>query len=283
MFQIQRVVRDGHSPLNRTLLNLTRRSFTTGILPVFIEKYGCQMNHNDAEILFGIFEGYSKGTDPEKSVSFRRTTDLEDAKVILIMTCAIRENAENKVWARLNELQKYKRTSKRIICILGCMAERLKHVLLEKKNLVDIVCGPDSYRELPKIIETIDASGGTAMSVSLSLEETYADITPVRLDKEAKGAFVSIMRGCNNMCAFCIVPFTRGRERSRDIDSILREVEGLAREGIREITLLGQNVNSYRYCDGNLSNTHIEDQLSRGFTSVYKSRTAANVDFAYPA
>lgn len=167
------------------------------------------MNHNDAEILLGILESYNKGIEPERTVSFKRALKLEDADVILIMTCAIRENAENKIWTRLNELQRYRRPSNKIIGVLGCMAERLKHVLLEKKNLVDIVCGPDSYRELPKIIETINTSGGTAMNVFLSLEETYADVTPVRLDKTSKSAYVSIMRGCNNMCAFCIVPFTR--------------------------------------------------------------------------
>lgn len=290
MLQIQRVIKGRVLSLHGARLSLTQRPFTTKILPVFIEKYGCQMNHNDAEILLGIFESYNKTTDPEKLVSFRRASELEDAEVILIMTCAIRENAENKVWSRLNELQKYRKSANKIIGILGCMAERLKHVLLEKKNLVDIVCGPDSYRELPKIIETINTSGGTAMNVSLSLEETYADVTPVRLDKTSKSAFVSIMRGCNNMCAFCIVPFTRfyyfvfvirGRERSRDIDSILREVEVLASEGTREVTLLGQNVNSYRFYGDDFGSSPVEDQLSRGFSSVYKLKKAASVDFAH--
>jgi tRNA-N(6)-(isopentenyl)adenosine-37 thiotransferase enzyme MiaB len=280
MFQIRRIVRGNCFARNNAIPFLFCRQFTTDVLPVFIEKYGCQMNHNDAEILLGIFESYNEGRDPRKSVCFRRATELEDARVILIMTCAIRENAENKIWNRLNELQAHKRSSKKIIGILGCMAERLKHVLLEKRNLVDIVCGPDSYRELPVLIETINTSGGTAMNVSLSLEETYADITPVRLDKESRSAYVSIMRGCNNMCAFCIVPFTRGRERSRALDSILREMEGLAREGIREVTLLGQNVNSYRYRDDSLDSALVESQLSRGFTSVCKPREAANVDFA---
>ncbi|KJE98133.1 hypothetical protein CAOG_08147 [Capsaspora owczarzaki ATCC 30864] len=207
---------------------------------VFFETYGCQMNVNDTEIVWSILQG----------VGFERTLDVKQADVILLMTCAIRDNAERKVWSRLNELKhmRLKRTKDQPISrvgVLGCMAERLKTQLLEKDQLVDVVAGPDSYRDLPRLL-SIANQGDQAVNVQLSLDETYADIAPVRMSKDSVTAFVSIMRGCDNMCSFCIVPFTRGRERSRPLASIVEEVRQLARQGVREVTLLGQNVNSYR-------------------------------------
>ena len=170
----------------------------------------------------------------------------ESADVVLVNTCSIRENAETKVWNRLKELRKIKKSNKELtVGVLGCMAERIKDRILEQEHLVDIVVGPDAYRDIPRLLAEVD-DGRKAVNVLLSLEETYADITPVRTVGNGVSAFVSIMRGCDNMCAFCVVPFTRGRERSRPMESILKEVRQLSDEGIKEITLLGQNVNSYQ-------------------------------------
>lgn len=169
---------------------------------VYIETYGCQMNFNDSEIVLGILEA-SKG--------YRRTTNIEDADIVLLLTCAIRENAEAKIWSRLDALSalERRRGGKMTVGILGCMAERLKSEVLERKRNVDIVCGPDAYRDLPRLLRSNALDGINGINVMLSADETYADIAPVRLDPAKKSAFVSIMRGCNNMCAFCIVPFTR--------------------------------------------------------------------------
>lgn len=202
---------------------------------VFFEVYGCQMNVNDTEIVWSILN---------KS-GYKRVTEQHQADVILIMTCSIREGAENKIWHRLRQLKGIKRERFLQIGVLGCMAERLKTTLLEVEKSVDVIAGPDSYRDLPRLLET--AHGGqTGVNVQLSLDETYADVTPVRLDANRKTAFISIMRGCNNLCTYCIVPFTRGRERSRPLASILDEVRHLSFNGVKQITLLGQNVNSYR-------------------------------------
>ncbi|XP_003746682.1 CDK5 regulatory subunit-associated protein 1 [Galendromus occidentalis] len=202
---------------------------------VFFEVYGCQMNVNDTEIVWSIL----------KKKGYERVLNHNAANVVLIMTCSIREGAEQKIWRRLQDLRKHKQRRDLQVGVLGCMAERLKTQLLEKEKSVDVVAGPDSYRDLPRLLET--ASGGQAgVNVQLSLDETYADVTPVRLDERRKTAFVSIMRGCNNMCTYCIVPFTRGRERSRPMNSILDEVRHLSLNGVKEVTLLGQNVNSYR-------------------------------------
>lgn len=206
---------------------------------LYIETYGCQMNVNDSEIVAALLmeRGYGLVDRPE------------EADVVLINTCSIRERAEERVRHRLQYFRSLKRNGRpgMIIGILGCMAERLKRRLLEEEQLVDVVAGPDAYRDLPRLIEEASETGQAAVNVLLSREETYADIAPVRLGSNGVTAFVSIMRGCDNFCSFCVVPFTRGRERSRPVESILAEVEQLLQAGYREVTLLGQNVNSYRY------------------------------------
>lgn len=207
---------------------------------LFLESYGCQMNFSDSEIVASILTG--KG--------FETTKDFAGADVIFINTCAIRDNAEQRVRNRLQDFKKLKRENPSLIVgVLGCMAERLKSKFLEEEQLVDIVAGPDSYRDLPQLIEKVE-SGQKAVNVLLSREETYADISPVRLGSNGVSAFISIMRGCDNMCSFCVVPFTRGRERSRDPESILAEAKDLFDRGYREVTLLGQNVDSYLWWGG---------------------------------
>lgn len=209
---------------------------------LFLESYGCQMNFSDSEIVASILQ----------DAGFETVQDPFVADVILLNTCAIRENAELKVRQRLNDFKKKKKEKPELIIgMLGCMAERLKSTLLEEEKLVDLVAGPDSYRDLPKLIETVE-SGQKAVNVLLSREETYGDISPVRLSTNGVTAFVSITRGCDNMCSFCVVPFTRGRERSRDPESIVAEVTELYQNGYREVTLLGQNVDSYIWAGGGL-------------------------------
>ena len=207
----------------------------------YIESYGCQMNFSDSEVVASIL--HKEG--------FGATRNVEEADLIFINTCSIREKAEQTVRKRLSEFKKLKSQKPgTLVGVLGCMAERLKSQFLEEEKLVDIVVGPDAYRSLPQLVD--EASGGQkSVNVLLSREETYADISPVRLNSNGVGAFVSIMRGCNNMCSFCVVPFTRGRERSRDAESILRECRDLFENGYREVTLLGQNVDSYHYTPQN--------------------------------
>ena len=202
----------------------------------YIETYGCQMNFADSEIVNSIL--MDQGMEPVQQP--------EDAGLIFINTCSIRENAERKIWDRLKYFRsvKRKRQGDLTVGVLGCMAERVREKFLEKEKLVDLVVGPDAYRELPKLITEVE-DGRKAVNVILSQEETYADIAPVRTTGNGVSAFVSIMRGCDNMCAFCVVPFTRGRERSRPISSILEEIQTLSDQGYKEVTLLGQNVNSY--------------------------------------
>lgn len=205
----------------------------------YIESYGCQMNFADSEIVASILN----------EEGFGATRNLEEADLILINTCSIREKAELTVRKRLTEFKKLKKEKKGVLVgVLGCMAERLKAQFLEEEKLVDMVVGPDAYRSLPSLILEAE-TGQKAVNVLLSREETYADISPVRLDSNGVSAYVSIMRGCNNMCSFCVVPFTRGRERSRDLVSILNECRDLFDRGFREVTLLGQNVDSYYYTD----------------------------------
>ena len=207
---------------------------------LYIQSYGCQMNFADSEIVASILkkEGYTTTTDPQQ------------ANLILINTCSIREKAEQTVRKRIKDFKKTKRKNKDLIIgILGCMAERLKSKFLEEEKLVDLVIGPDAYRDLPKLIRKTQ-DGRKAVNVILSKEETYADINPVRLNSNGVTAFVSIMRGCDNMCSFCVVPFTRGRERSRDPKSILKEIQNLNKSGFKEVTLLGQNVDSYLWFGG---------------------------------
>ncbi|KAG8200072.1 hypothetical protein JTE90_001929 [Oedothorax gibbosus] len=231
---------------------------------IYIETFGCQMNVNDTEIIYSIV----------KDAGFEVVKDISHTDVALIMTCAIREGAEQKIWNRLHYFKSVKLKHDRIsqypmkIGVLGCMAERLKHKLIEKEKIVDIVAGPDSYKDLPNLLSLAD-EGQKAVNVMLSADETYADIMPVRINEASKSAFVSIMRGCDNMCTFCIVPFTRGRERSRSATSILDEVKHLSDQGVKEITLLGQNVNSYRDLSSGVYSRTI---LSSGFKTVYKER-----------
>ncbi|MDP4844492.1 MAG: tRNA (N6-isopentenyl adenosine(37)-C2)-methylthiotransferase MiaB [Salibacteraceae bacterium] len=204
---------------------------------LYVESYGCQMNFSDSEIVASIMA----------QAGFETTRNSEEADVILLNTCAIRDNAEQRVRNRLTQFQKDKRENpNKIIGVLGCMAERLKSQLLEEEKLVDLVAGPDAYRDLPNLVHEV-GTGQKAVNVLLSREETYAEITPVRLDTNGVSAFISIMRGCDNMCSFCVVPFTRGRERSRDPESIVAEAHDLYNRGYREVTLLGQNVDSYRW------------------------------------
>uniref|UniRef100_A0A1D2A981 CDK5RAP1-like protein n=1 Tax=Auxenochlorella protothecoides TaxID=3075 RepID=A0A1D2A981_AUXPR len=248
---------------------------------VFMETYGCQMNSADSEVVHSILAsaGYSRADSPAA------------ASVVLLNTCAIRDNAEAKVWQRLGYYSNLKRAAPRaspgpVVGVLGCMAERLKHRLLESERLVDIVAGPDAYRDLPRLIDLVSGRGaGTAINVQLSADETYADVAPLRAGG-SHSAYLSIMRGCNNMCAFCIVPYVRGRERSRPLASILEEVHRLSDSGFKEVTLLGQNVNSYAdfSAAGEAARATFgapdEEVYAQGFRSVYRPRRAGAVSFA---
>ena len=213
----------------------------TGKRKLYIESYGCQMNFSDSEIVTSILQEGGYAT----------TANFENADVILLNTCAIRDNAEQKVRNRLNNFGYLKKKRPDLIVgVLGCMAERLKTKFLEEEKIVDVVAGPDSYRDLPNLLSEAE-DGHKAINVFLSKEETYADISPVRLNSNGVTAFVSIMRGCDNMCSFCVVPFTRGRERSRDPYSILKECQDLLDNGYKEVTLLGQNVDSFKWASEN--------------------------------
>jgi tRNA-2-methylthio-N6-dimethylallyladenosine synthase len=224
---------------------------------LFLESYGCAMNYSDSEIVASIMleNGYST------------TQNYEEADLIFVNTCAIRENAEQRVRNRLNDFKRVKQKNpKALVGVLGCMAERLKSQFLEQEKLVDIVVGPDSYRDLPNLIEEAE-DGHKAINVILSKEETYADLTPVRLGSNGVNAFISIMRGCDNMCSFCVVPFTRGRERSRDPESIVNEAKDLFEKGYREVTLLGQNVDSYLYSGGGLKKETLTEEQKKASTN----------------
>ncbi len=223
--------RQGEALNNETSINSTGKK-------LYVESYGCAMNFSDSEVVASIMakDGYST------------TRNVDEADVILINTCSIRENAESRVRTRLGDIkQKKKDNPKLVVGILGCMAERLKKALLEEEKLVDLIAGPDAYRDLPNLIDEVIGTGQKAVNVLLSRDETYADISPVRLDLGGVSAFVTITRGCDNMCSFCVVPFTRGRERSRDPLTIIQECKDLFDRGYREVTLLGQNVDSYRW------------------------------------
>lgn len=231
------------------------------------------MNVNDMEIVLSVMK--TAGYDEIVS-------DPESAEIIFINTCAIRDNAEQRVWQRLNYFWFLKRHWKSNVAtgrsfslrppkvvVLGCMAERLKDKILDSDKMVDVVCGPDAYRDLPRLLQEVD-NGQKGINTLLSLEETYADISPVRISKNSISAFVSVMRGCNNMCSFCIVPFTRGRERSRPVESIVKEVAELEKEGVKEVTLLGQNVNSYNDACDDEAEANVDWKLSDGFSSKCK-------------
>lgn len=218
---------------------ISREEPAGGTRKLYIESYGCQMNFSDSEIVTSIMKGEG----------FDTTSHFETADVIFINTCSIREKAEQTIRKRLKQFNSIKRQKPELMVgILGCMAERLKSKLLEEEKIVDLVVGPDAYRDLPSLVKQVD-DGHKAVNTFLSREETYADISPVRLNSNGITAFISIMRGCDNMCSFCVVPFTRGRERSRDPVSIVREAQSLFDQGYREVTLLGQNVDSYKWSE----------------------------------
>ena len=223
--------------MNANINNL--RPLTGSGRKLYIETYGCQMNVGDSEIVVSIMQ----------QEGFRYTESLEEADIVLINTCSIRDNAEQRIWGRLSEMRHMrKKKPSLIIGIIGCMAERLKEDLTKGGTGVDIVAGPDAYRDLPRLVREVDG-GATGVNVELSKEETYAEIAPVRLDRNGVSAFIAIMRGCNNYCSYCVVPYTRGTERSRDAKTIVAEARTLFENGYREVTLLGQNVNSYRTGD----------------------------------
>jgi len=228
---------------------------------LYIESYGCQMNFSDSEIVSSIMseQGYIA------------TDKFEEADVILVNTCSIREKAEQTVRNRLKQFNTVKKDNPDVIVgVLGCMAERLKEKLLEEEKIVDLVAGPDAYRDLPDLVDKVD-DGQKAVNTFLSREETYADISPVRLNSNGVTAFISIMRGCDNMCSFCVVPFTRGRERSRDPYSIVNEAQDLFDKGFREVTLLGQNVDSYKWSP---------DSTLKGKAQIERANGAETVNFA---
>ncbi|MBC8083011.1 MAG: tRNA (N6-isopentenyl adenosine(37)-C2)-methylthiotransferase MiaB [Hymenobacter sp.] len=224
---------------------------------LYIESYGCQMNFSDSEIVSSIL--FEEGFDT--------TEQLEGADLVLLNTCSIREKAEQTVRMRLSQINGHKKRNPGLLVgVLGCMAERLKSKFLEEEKLVDLVVGPDAYRDLPQLIQQVDG-GQKAVNVLLSREETYADITPVRLNSNGITAFISIMRGCDNMCSFCVVPFTRGRERSRDAHSIVREAQDLVASGYKEVTLLGQNVDSYKWSSFPVSEGAGEQQVEAEYVN----------------
>ena len=228
---------------------------------LYIESYGCQMNFSDSEIVASILA----------KEGFNTTQDLNDADLVLVNTCSIREKAEQTVRKRLEKFNAVKRTRPNMkVGVLGCMAERLKSKFLEEEKIVDMVVGPDAYKDLPNLIQEID-EGRNAVNVILSKDETYGDVAPVQLNTNGVSAFVSITRGCDNMCTFCVVPFTRGRERSRDPQSILEEVNDLWDRGFKEITLLGQNVDSYLWYGGG---------LKKDFDKATDMQKATSVNFA---
>ncbi|MEN8227044.1 MAG: tRNA (N6-isopentenyl adenosine(37)-C2)-methylthiotransferase MiaB [Bacteroidota bacterium] len=219
---------------------------------LYIETYGCQMNVVDSEVVVAILQQHN----------YQLTEEVNEADLVLVNTCSIRDNAEQRVRSRLREFKSIKQQNRRVsVGVIGCMAERLKEKLLEEESVVDLVVGPDAYRELPALLQEVE-SGQKGINTLLSIEETYGDIRPVRMDRNHVTSFVAIMRGCNNFCAYCVVPGTRGRERSRDPETIIREATGLFEKGYREITLLGQNVNSYRWENGSRKVT-FENLLER--------------------
>ncbi len=242
-----------------TALTLEKNQKNTRNL--YIESYGCQMNFSDSEIVASILA----------QEGFNTTNSLEEADLVLVNTCSIREKAELTVRKRLEKFNAVKKTRPHIrVGVLGCMAERLKNKLLEEEQIVDMVVGPDAYKDLPNLIREID-EGRNAVNVILSKDETYGDVAPVRLNSNGVTAFVSITRGCDNMCTFCVVPFTRGRERSRDPQSIVNEVNELWEKGYREVTLLGQNVDSYLWYGGG---------LKKDFDAASAIQKATAVNFA---
>lgn len=252
---------------------LTLEGNTGNTKKLFIESYGCQMNFSDSEVVASILanEGYNT------------TQDLEEADLVLVNTCSIREKAEITVRKRLEKYQavKRKKNAKMKVGVLGCMAERLKSKFLEEEKIVDLVVGPDAYKDIPNLLSEVE-EGRDAINVILSKEETYGDISPVRLQTNGVTAFVSITRGCDNMCTFCVVPFTRGRERSRDPQSILEEVQDLVSKGYKEVTLLGQNVDSYLWYGGGLKKDFDKASEMAKATAVNFAQLMDMVAIAHP-
>ncbi len=238
---------------------------TTNTRKLFIESYGCQMNFADSEVVASILQ----------NEGFNTTPNLEDADLVLVNTCSIRDKAEQTIRKRLEKYNAVKKINPKMkVGVLGCMAERLKSQFLEEEKIVDLVVGPDAYKDLPNLINEVE-EGRNAVNVILSKDETYGDISPVRLQSNGVSAFVSITRGCDNMCTFCVVPFTRGRERSRDPQSILEEVNDLAGKGYKEVTLLGQNVDSYLWYGGGLKKdfknaSEMQKATATGFADLLK-------------
>ena len=261
---------EGHQPLEET-----RQGEATVVQgpgasgrKLYLESYGCQMNFSDSEIVASILA----------DAGFQTTREADDADLVLLNTCAIRDNAEQRVRNRLVHFKANKRKNPSLVVgVLGCMAERLRDKLLEEEKLVDLVVGPDAYRDLPNLVGQVEG-GQKAVNVLLSREETYAEISPVRLDKGGVTAFISIMRGCDNMCSFCVVPFTRGRERSRDPQSIVQEAQELFDQGYREVTLLGQNVDSYKWNIDNKGVVKDDKQPVVRFAELLELVAAVNPD-----
>ena len=250
----------------------TKKDLQTSSKKFYIESYGCQMNFADSEVVASIIskEGYDS------------TTNLNDADLILLNTCSIREKAETTVRKRLESFNKLKRSNKHLkVGVLGCMAERLKSKFLDEEKIVDLVVGPDAYKDIPNLLVEIN-EGRNAVNVILSKEETYGDISPVRLSSNGVTAFVSITRGCDNMCTFCVVPFTRGRERSRDPKSILEEIQNLKDSNYKEITLLGQNVDSYLWYGGGLKKDFKKASSLQKKTSIDFAKLLKLVGEAFP-
>ena len=239
---------------------------------MFIESYGCQMNFSDSEIVASILT----------EAGYKTTNKLDEADLILVNTCSIREKAEQTVRNRLEAFQGVKKTNPNVkVGVLGCMAERLKSAFLEEEKIVDLVVGPDAYKDLPNLVAEVEA-GRDAVNVILSKEETYGDVQPVRLQSNGVTAFVSITRGCDNMCTFCVVPFTRGRERSRDPKSILNEINTLAASGFKEVTLLGQNVDSYLWYGGGPKKDFAKASALQQKTAVHFHQLLELVATAHP-
>jgi tRNA-2-methylthio-N6-dimethylallyladenosine synthase len=256
--------------LQGTALRLKNREENTR--KVYLESYGCQMNFSDSEIVAAILAGEG----------FDTTASMDEADLILVNTCSIREKAELTVRKRLEKFNAIKKNKPGLkVGVLGCMAERLKSRLLEEEKIVDMVVGPDAYKDLPNLVREVDA-GRNAVNVILSREETYGDVAPVRLASNGVTAFVSNTRGCDNMCTFCVVPFTRGRERSRDPQSIIREVNELWDQGYREVTLLGQNVDSYLWYGGGLKKDYAQASEMQKATAVNFAALLERVATAQP-
>lgn len=261
-------MRSGNQTIDESRQGEALQSGAVGERKLYLESYGCQMNFSDSEIVASILAeaGYST------------TKNEGEADLILLNTCSIRDNAEQRIRHRLQHLKGGKRNNPKLkVGILGCMAERLRDKLIEEEKLVDLVVGPDAYRDLPRLVDEVDG-GQKAVNTLLSREETYAEIQPVRLDDKGITAFISIMRGCDNMCSFCVVPFTRGRERSRDPQSIVAEAHDLFSRGYREVTLLGQNVDSYKWNVDTKGNVKDPDQPVVRFAQLMELVSEVNPD-----